>query len=282
MNIIRQREKLKEMHRANAITSRCLHMALAAPVFEWDPEVRKREMTEEDQQFVVENILNARSNVPTVGPFDCFRISRKECFDQWFRDEKAKGWALLRCSYAGDGTNDRNLPEHLVYVVYSWEESATWFYQGWIDGRPVPPQLFQEPDGSAKPVIADLITGFVKTLTYFLFETMYPGSVVLKVEPKQPGRSVEWKLARTHWLVLNQKTAQACQRQARGPTQGEIVRAAGWRRAHFRRLKAMRFTEAKRGKLVPVRKAWVGPLEWEGLDGKVYKVEHIGEGKAKL
>ena len=61
-------------------------------------------------------------------------------------------------------------------------------------------------------------------------------------------------------------------RDVRRPiTDHDIKRAAHWRRAHFRRLHSERFTH-KRGQLVPVSEAWVGPEEWIGLDGKIYKV----------
>ena len=61
-------------------------------------------------------------------------------------------------------------------------------------------------------------------------------------------------------------------RESKGSvTNEELIRAAHWRRAHLRRLSSGRFVN-KRGLLVPVKKAWVGPEEWEGHDGKIYTV----------
>lgn len=109
-------------------------------------------------------------------------------------------------------------------------------------------------------------------LMKFCFDVFNPNSVVVRVEPpKTVARSVEWTMAHTHYLILNRKQAIACRDQKRGPTEGEIERAAHWRRAHLRRLSSERFTH-KKGLLVFVKQAWIGPEEWIGLDDKTYKV----------
>ena len=114
----------------------------------------------------------------------------------------------------------------------------------------------------------------------FLFDIEYPGNVVLKVGPAaKPGKSVEWRLARTHYCILRRGDARACRREAIGPREEQTARAAHWRKAHFRRLRSEVFTQ-KRGQLVAVRHAWVGPKEWEGKDGKVYRVVNFEGGRS--
>lgn len=113
-------------------------------------------------------------------------------------------------------------------------------------------------------------------LSYFLFEIMLPGNTVLRIEPAQGStpRSAEWRLARTHYVIVNRKQAEQCREKRTVPTARQIVLAAHWRRAHFRLLRSEKFTH-KRGQLIPVSQAWVGPEEWTGLDGKIYKVLNL-------
>lgn len=297
MNLLRQREKLKEMHRAGMVPNRALYLALSSPVFEWDrrDEQEGRTFVGAEAQFLNEHIADSKG-LPKVAPFDCFRISRRNCFDQWFKEQTPLGfrWTLVRCTYGEKGAlsegeftrrvlrNEtgnlvRLMPEHWVQVIFDPDDGGLVSYRAWVFGRELDPKHLCEGD-SKQATLGGLIAGFRDTLLIFLFETFWPGNTILRVEPPIPkgdARSVEWRLARTHWLVLNRKQAQRCQQERRGPTEGELTRAAHWRIAHLRRLKSDRFKPEKRGKLIKVKQAWVGPLSWVGLDGKIYKVEHI-------
>lgn len=286
MNLIRQRDKLKEMHRAGALNSAILHRALQSPVFEWDGAKGVIVLENDKAEFLRESVLGS-NGMPKVAPFDCFRIARKSCFDQWYK--KGEEWTLVRCSYAdpnktlttSDDAERLTVPEHWSMAFFDARgRDGKAAFIGWINGKPVAHEALFNKDGTVRSEIKTIVGGMIDTLSYFMFETFWPGNTILRIEPpRQPGRSVEWRLARTHWVVLNRHQAQRCMTERRGPTDEEIVRAAHWRRAHLRRLKSERFKPELRGKLVPVKKAWVGPLEWEGLDGKVYKVEHVGENK---
>jgi hypothetical protein len=104
-----------------------------------------------------------------------------------------------------------------------------------------------------------------------VFDIMNPANIVLRVEPKSEGRSVEWVKSRTHYCILNKAHALRCSMGKRGPSDLEIERSAHWRRAHMRRLMSDKFTH-KKGQLVFIKQSWVGPEEWEGSDRKIYRV----------
>ena len=114
----------------------------------------------------------------------------------------------------------------------------------------------------------------ISVLMTLCYNVMSPANAVLKVTPDPKGRSVEWVKAREHYLILNRKQAAALRDSKRGPTDHEIMRAAHWRRAHLRRLMSDRYGKNK-GKLIHVRQAWVGPEEWTGSDGKIYKLSNF-------
>lgn len=114
-----------------------------------------------------------------------------------------------------------------------------------------------------------------RTVLAMCFDVFSKCCVTVKVSPPpNGGKSVQWVRSREHYLVLPPKVAAACAMGKRGPTQHEITRAAHWRRAHIRTLMSAKFTH-KRGQKVPVRHAWVGPVEWMGDDKKVYSLVHL-------
>jgi hypothetical protein len=145
----------------------------------------------------------------------------------------------------------------------------------WVDKAEINASHKSNPEGM-KEVFLDP----ARDLQSFLFDIEYPGNVVLGVGPAaKPGKSVEWRQARTHYCILRRGDARACRREATGPSEEQTARAAHWRKAHFRRLRSEVFTQ-KRGQLVAVRHAWVGPKEWEGKDGKVYRVMNFEGGRS--
>lgn len=107
----------------------------------------------------------------------------------------------------------------------------------------------------------------------FIVDVHAANHAVVSACPAKQGKSVEWVQSRTHYLILTRKQAQLCQQTKRGPTAHEIKRSAHARRAHFRVLRAARFKN-KLGQRVRVKSCWVGPVEWAGADGKVYKIHN--------
>ena len=275
MNIIRQREKLKELHRRGILETSHLHASLNCPVFEWDPAPDGYKLTEADQKFVADHLQTSNSNVPTCAPFDCFRIvySFTDCFDQWFYYKQERKWILFRCAAASKETG----PEQWFVNVYGFDAGSPCEYRVWVGGK-LATHLIMDKQGKIYPDNREIMQECLRTLSYFLFEVMLPGNTVLRVEPPREStpRSAEWRLARTHYVILNRKQAEQCREKRTGPTTRQIVLAAHWRRAHLRLLRSEKFTH-KRGQLIQVSQAWVGPAEWIGLDGKIYKVLNLNE-----
>lgn len=275
MNLIRQHAKLKEMWPIMTLPSHRLHQALQCPVFEWNPAPEGRQLSIVEQEFVQQHITTGPTDMPTVAPFPCFRIAREDCFDQWFFD--GKQWLLVRCVYPD--ANDTS--EQWFANFYGVNLNDTCAYRGWRNGRDVTRLMMEGgkwnhgDHGEPKAEVRHLMRQMVNTLSYFIFETMLPGNVVLKVSPApRPSKPVAWHLARTHYLILNHKQAESCRDHRSAPTAQQLVRAAHWRRAHIRRLSSPKFIH-KTGQTVRVKRAWVGPDEWIGLDKKIYKVINL-------
>ena len=265
MNHVRQLEVIKNWHKLGILNQSQLHRAIHAPVFEWNPAPDGRKLTEEEQVFVKQNIMcGTDGSVPTTSPFDVFRISRDGCFDLWFKYSEERKWVLHRCAYE----DDKN-PEQWYWNIYAFDAGHRCEYMVWVGGKLLPKEALMNGD-KVKPEVREIMQMAMSTLCYFIFETMHPSNCIVKCEPKdQPGRSVEWRLSRTHYLLVNHKQAETMRKQKSALSKHQLVRGAHWRKAHFRKLMAERF---KNKRVVPVRKTWVGPTEWEGLDGKIYKV----------
>lgn len=293
MNIINQREVLKRIAGVRLLSAKALGLALQAPVFVWDMPPEGRIYSKEELEFLNTSVLEPGTQCPKLLPFPLFRVATWAGFDLWFHT----GTMSLTClSYTrpGDlGVEDEPKSESLFEHEYRWvleegsvqgEGAAPTRIKGrltaMVDWKPVPEGKVLAMKEKDPKGFEGMFMEPLRNLQGFLFDMEYPGNVVVKVEPaEKPGKSVEWRLARTHYCILRRGDARACQRQATGPSEEQIVRAAHWRRAHFRRLRSAVFTQ-KRGQLVAVRHAWVGPAEWKGNDGKVYRVVTFERGEA--
>lgn len=249
MNIIRIRDKLKELRSWGAVTEQEMHRGLHAPVFV--NTHGGEEPSDDEMQWIRENVVDGEiaKNLPfqefvmfqSIARTTIYVFQHKTCLVAIYGFDDL--W--VRCVYEY-GVNE------IAMVGFGKGKKLT-----------TPP-----PDGATE--MANLPNGRICRLC---LDIGTPSATVLKVEPpRKPGKPVHWVLARTHYLILTRKQAEACAVQKRAPTEQEVNRAAHWRRAHFRRLVAARYSQEKRAKLIPVRQAWVGPKEWTGLDGKIYKV----------
>ncbi len=289
MNQPDQLAKLKEINRTvglagnphTPLSARLLHAALQSPVFLWSPAEQGRTLTESEQQFVNEFITPGAHGLPVVAPFPAFRISRPECFDQWFFFANPS-WRLVRCLPAdGRGPEQWQINDYGMRIGgNSGEPTLHNRYRIFINGRDRSDLLPRTPDGRPTAAVTQQMgTAPLLTLSYFLFELFLPGSITLRVSPPpKPGKSIEWQLARTHYVVLTRRQAEHCRATRAAPTAQQLQRAAHWRRAHLRRLRSARFTH-KQGQLVRVAQAWVGPEEWVGLDRKIYRVVNLNVAK---
>lgn len=273
MNIVRIREKAKEMHRTdNFIDAELLHLLLHAPLFVY-PD-RKEPLNPQEVAWFQENIGGGENHqIPVKLPFDAFILATK------IGGQSGTIYVVKKNKTYKTTDGLREVMLNIIGCFNEGRDEAWWRggYTGTLKNGMIC-ELFL--NGKSKEIKTDKGLAAAKhnmnligqTVQQFAFDVMSSFSTVLKCSPKPTqGKSVEWHLSRTHYCIVARKQAEEFRASKRGPSNGEIIRAAGWRRAHFRTLSSLRFTH-KRGMQVPVRQAWVGPSEWEGLDGKIYKV----------
>lgn len=272
MNPMRQRDELKKMCAAGVFKEGLLKVCLESPVFLYQSE-HKHDFTDEETQWIETNVMEmmGRTAFPKAVPFPAFRISYTDCpvFEQW-----VVGAYHAVCFRCDDGWSH---PKVVLWSshMHTRGEGQMKLWK-WANG-----QIMDDKNRAGKVEMVsteaeqkEFANACLRWLGMFLFDVMGQGKVIVKVTPPGPGRSVEWVKQRTHYLVLDGRHAAKCRDTKRGPTDHELVRAAHWRRAHLRRLSSDKFKH-KKGLLVMVKRAWVGPEEWKGDDGKIYKVINI-------
>lgn len=273
MNLIRQRDDLKEANQAGAISKAQLELALAAPVFFWHHG--NISLTNDEEQWLYDNVMEPfgiDSYFPRITPFPEFRLNYSDVpvYEQIFVSDQK-----FLCFRSEDRYSHPDIKLWTVHFTErGWDKYRMWIYANGkkldMDTRRAG-RIELKSDMSE---IENLGSAPMNNLAFFLFDLMAGVSTVVKVTSDQPGRSVEWHKAREHYLMINRAGAQTMRETKRDPTMESILRSAHWRRAHLRRLMSDKWTH-KKGLLVPVRKAWVGPDEWTGTDGKIYKVQNI-------
>jgi len=241
-------------------------MAVESPVFIWEGNCSV--LSDDEKRWMIESQLVGRhSRMPTHGPFQCFRVAHQRGFVQCYSQPGV--WYLYDYGTAGHG----NKAEFVLCSIVPVNNEVPIFSELFVNWKRADAGLASESLQHAVEKSANQSRGYI---FHFIARVMLPGSVVVRVGPMPPGepKPVAWHLARTHYLVLNSRQASLCRKAGRGPSELQISRAAHWRRAHFRRLNSPMF-KSKRGVLIPVRHAWVGPKEWRGRDGKVYHLVEI-------
>jgi hypothetical protein len=288
MNLLRQRDDLKLACSRDIIKKWQLEMALASPVFQWWSG--KHELSDDEWEFLSHQIMETTTvqgidDKPTVevlwpraAPYECFRISYMDIpvFEQWFIGDKKM--VCLRC-------DDEYSHEKVhVHSLHSNNRGEAWYRLWmWVNGKRLDLNVEftkERREYRAGKIgmitnegeMSDFASSVTQMLCFFLFDIYVAGHCVIKVSPKPDStKSVQWRKAREHYLVLRRQHVEKLMQTKGSVSDEDIVRAAHWRRKHLRRLSSGKFVN-KRGLLVPVKKAWVGPTEWMGNDGKVYTV----------
>lgn len=111
----------------------------------------------------------------------------------------------------------------------------------------------------------------------FCKDAMAPTNHMATVAPNQPGRSVVWLQARTHYTIITHdhpanKASVVHGTRVTDDAAGELQRLAHSRRAHYRTYKHNRYKYV-RGQTKLIHACWVGPKEWQDEGGKqIYKI----------
>ena len=179
-------------------------------------------------------------------------------------------WELIEIKYS---CADSHNMEILLHCQYSRQVGGKCIYACWMDGENFS-NKFNDKNGNITSEGSRVFRSMLSWLIMFLYDIEVPGNVVLKQSPSKSkcgGKSVEWRLAREHYLIVGKKEAVQCREGQCAPTEAQIARGAHYRKSYYRLLRSPVFRH-KRGQKVRVKDTWVGPEEWIGLDGKCYKV----------
>jgi len=123
----------------------------------------------------------------------------------------------------------------------------------------------------------ELYRTLIGAVVAFGTDAMSPTLHMASVEPNEPGRSVQWVKARTHYTFISHghpanSTLVGHGARVSDDRHGELTRMAHSRRAHYKTLKHERF-RFKRGQQIFVRATWCGPKEWKDAGGKqIYRI----------
>lgn len=122
-------------------------------------------------------------------------------------------------------------------------------------------------------LITDLNRRVYECLSKIAIDFFNPSLHLVSVCKKAESKSPEWFQQRQHFIFVHKNCPinQRDQSRKHFDPNVEIKRTAHSRRAHYRLLKSPRY-KSKRGTLVFVRSAWVGPKEWEDASGQIYRI----------
>lgn len=288
MNIVRIRESIAELQKNKIISESYKKKLLESPVFEYTDDriegddydamieflkgrifYRKNPDDGRDWVHTPYPVFTVHCNNPSLYIDNAARITFLiQSFGIPFQSatkEYAERFSKVPVSIMALITTDdkRNLIFSVDYSGYSGKQAC--LVRGWSGFKCVSEDSAFK-NNSAK--CAEAVRMFVYR---FLYKCMSRSHVIVRVRPESKGRSVEWVIGREHYLLAPRRAVVQA-RDSKSPLLSEnLARAAGWRRKHQRTLRSDRFTK-KKGQTIWVRETWVGPEEWEGLDGKVYKV----------
>ncbi len=268
MNLIRCRSLLPEFVTAGLLTPQGAALYAHAPIFQY---TQYSTLGDPELEWCRQELIGPDGVVPTRLPYATFILAGKD-----------GGLAYVSnrpFSFRGPQNLQRTC---LLAIIQRWQLDGggeAWmrcFYTGqieagivthcWRNGQPL-----IVDDAERVRAWGDIANGAGNLVIHFAYDTMCPGSVVLRVKPGTPGKSVAWVAARTHYCILNRKQAEVLRHRRTGPSEQSLQRGAHSRRGFLRRLRAPIY-KANRGKLVPVKQTWVGPTEWAGTDRKIYTV----------
>lgn len=281
MNLMNQRRDLQQAYELGMISKEQLQTAMSSPVFICGSAETYENFTDEEFEWISKNVMydqhDSTGFFPRIVPFECLRIvtDKHRSYTQWWFDienEEASCLYHPDKSVLDDLVSNDIDSVHFRFKIFRSKDTS--LGRVWINKK----QITAKEINCSGKTLTGVLGGIERDLVRFLFEVMSNSSTVLKVTDDQPGRSVQWHLNREHYVLINNHQAQTMQKKKRGIMKQDLVRGAHWRRSHLRRLMSDKFKH-KKGLLVKVKKAWVGPLEWKGHDGKIYKVTEINSEK---
>lgn len=232
---------------------------------------------ESGQDLPAETIATLReSNLPELMPFDGIRL-----YDRMDDGSRVNEWLLIInreengiqanafCySVQNKLTGKKQVSPFsrgVSIIVHNTLDAKRAFF---ADGKPVKQDEFNDPKS------LDLYDNAARHVLFSFFASLLnPHLHLATVRPDKQGKSVEWMRQRTHFVFIH-KSHQANQVGFLGKadiSEKQIQRMAHSRRAHFRVLRHPKYKN-KIGQIIHVRSCWVGPKEWQGNSGQIYRI----------
>lgn len=263
MNVVRVKEKqaeiLKRLVECKILDPSLLQSAINSPFIIFELDSGLKQVTDQEREFIYSSILHPNSARPRWMPFEMFRVSFRTGFDLWmtYRDT----FIVFRHMY-----EDERGPS-VTYVAHL-NADEKWELRCWNDFQSVSRERL---DKIGQETLNEAMWAPFNHIRNVLFFIHHPAFITVSVGPLAvPHKSVQWRIAREHICIIRRRQALSLHSNQGTIGDAELNRAAHWRRGHLRRLSSARYR--KRGQLVFVKQAWVGPREWIGSDKKTYRI----------
>ena len=232
---------------------------------------------ESGQDLPAETIATLReSNLPELMPFDGVRL-----YDRMDDGKRVNEWLLIITKEQDgldanatlysvqDKTTGKKtiapVAEGIAFKVHNELAAKRAFFSA---GKQV------KRDEIRDPKRLDIYDNAARHVLFSFFASLLnPHLHLATVRPDKQGKSVEWMRQRTHFVFIH-KSHQANRVGFSGKAdvcEKQIQRMAHSRRAHYRVLRHPKYKN-KIGQKIHVRSCWVGPKEWQGNSGQIYRI----------
>ena len=204
MNPISIREELKAMFKLNVINADELHRGLHAPLF---LSHRNTFLTKTEREWCEQNCMESNHLTPKL-PFNdlILHVTHENTpvtYYYWKTINREPPPTVHVVAWIHNENG-------YVQVDYTDIDKSDVYVRGWKDGKCVNYDSI-DPTAEIRERFGSIAMIPMAVLLAFAFDTMTPKSTILQVKPKdKPGKSVQWTIARTHYLIINHKQAQQC------------------------------------------------------------------------
>jgi len=300
MNIVRFNEPFESAIRAH-VSKEQERLLLythwkTAPLFQYQTTMDK------EKHLIHADLLATNMRLESAPwPYETFRLAVDQTSTGWVEDGKQHGSGRYIANYIVMRRHEQI--NFLGHIIRLYDETV----EGSIVARKYSPLIISVADAYTTIDNAEeytfqtatfaggrwlktdsnyLVQGLMDSLAGFILDSMIPTNHIAEVRPNEPGRSVEWVKARTHFTLIthghpaNKKSVREGTRIEANPAD-ELKRMAGNRKGHYKTLKhpryrfalnEKRFADKPKGTIY-VKPCWCGPKEWQDAGGKqIYRI----------
>jgi hypothetical protein len=268
-----------------------------SPLFEYTS-------TREKEQDHIREVVSGNTRLEACAwPFEIFRVAETQTSKGWVENGKTVGTGRYRCDMIVMRKDERVYFMGNAIQLYDESPAALAFARRYNPLIIFMSDAFTSADNPIEykyqmamfasgrwlhqsSASRSLAMGMMDSLAGFIVDAMIPLNHIAVVKPDEPHRSVEWIRARTHYTLITHGHPANRKEILEGASvprdaEGELKRAAGARRAHFKQLRHPRYRFALNEQRFPgmpkgtirVKATWVGPKEWREEGSKqIYRI----------